>query len=100
MKPLLTLNSLSGGKSSAYIAAEHPADFDVFALVRVEDPRCAFPDRLIAQQVEDRIQAPFVGTAEDDMIIYTMLDLEQHIGRKIHWVTGPTFDELTGHKSR
>jgi len=28
------------------------------------------------------------------MIIYTMLDLEQYIGRKITWVTGKTFDEI------
>lgn len=89
-----TVNSLSGGKTSSYIAANYPADYDVFALVRIEDKRCTFPDKKLRQEVEDRIQAPFIATAEDDTIIYTMLDLEQYIGRKITWVTGKTFDKI------
>lgn len=89
-----TINSVSGGKTSAYIAANYPADYDVFALVRIEDKKCLFPDAKIRQEVEDRIQAPFIGTAEDDVIIYTILDLEQHIGRPITWVTGKTFDQV------
>ena len=88
------VNSLSGGKTSSYIAANYPADYDVFALVRIEDKRCLFPDKKIRQIVEDRIQAPFIATAEDDTIIYTMLDLEQYIGREITWVTGKTFDKI------
>jgi hypothetical protein len=89
-----TLNSLSGGKTSSYIAANYPADYDVFALVRVEDVKCKFPDAKIRQEVEDKLQAPFIGTAEDDTIIHTMLDLEQYIGREITWVTGKTFDNV------
>lgn len=89
-----TINSLSGGKTSSYMAAHYPADVDIFALVRVEDEACRFPDEKIRKQVEDRIQAPFIGTVEEDAIIYTMLDLEQHIGRKITWVTGITFDSV------
>ena len=88
-----TVNSLSGGKTSAYIAANYPADYDIFSLVRIEDQNCKFPDEKIRKEVEDRIQAPFIGTAEDDMIIYTMLDLEQFIGRPITWVTGKTFEQ-------
>lgn len=95
-----TMNSLSGGKTSSYIAANYPADYDVFSLVRVEDPNCKFPDEKIRKEVEDRIQAPFIGTVEDDMIIYTMLDLEQFIGRPITWVTGKTFDQITKRKDK
>ena len=91
---LKTVNSLSGGKTSSYIAANYPADYDVFALVRTDDKNCMFPDKKLRQEVEDRIQAPFIATAEDDTIIYTMLDLEQYIGRKITWVTGNTFDDV------
>jgi len=93
-----TLNSLSGGKTSSYIAANYPADYDIFSLVRIEDKNCLFPDAKIRKEVEDRIQAPFIGTAEDDMIIYTMLDLEQYIGRPITWVTGKTFDQVVSRK--
>ena len=95
-----TVNSLSGGKTSSYIAANYPADYDVFALVRIEDQNAKFKDDKIRQEVEDRIQAPFIATAEDDTIIYTMLDLEQYIGRKITWVTGKTFDEITTRKDK
>lgn len=88
------VTSVSGGKTSAYIAANYPSEHLVFALVRTDDPECTFKDRKIAKQVEDRIQKPFVGTLEDDTIIYTMLDLEQHLGQKIDWVSGITFDQL------
>lgn len=91
---MTTVNSLSGGKTSSYIAANYPADYDVFALVRIEDEKSKFPDAKIRQEVEDRIQSPFIGTAEDDTIIYTMLDLEQYIGRPITWITGKTFDKV------
>lgn len=89
-----TINSLSGGKTSSYIAAHYPADYDVFSLVRTEDQASKFKDEKVRQMVEDRIQAPFIATAEDDTIVYTMLDLEQYIGREITWVTGPTFEQV------
>lgn len=88
-----TVNSLSGGKTSSYIAAHYPADYNVFALVRTDDKNCMFPDKKLRQQVSDRIGKEFIGTLEDDTIIYTMFDLEQYIGRKITWVSGKTFDE-------
>ncbi|MEM9687629.1 MAG: hypothetical protein AAF934_12025 [Bacteroidota bacterium] len=94
----LTVNSVSGGKTSAYIAAHYPADYNLFALVRLEDPECRFPDAKIRSEVEDRIQKPFIGTAEDDTIIYTMLDLEQYMGRPITWVSGITFEQVIAEK--
>ena len=30
-----TVNSISGGKTSAYIAAHYPSDYNVFSLVRM-----------------------------------------------------------------
>ncbi len=89
-----TVNSLSGGKTSSYIASNYPADYNVFSLVRTDDKNCMFPDAKIRQEVSDRLGTEFIGTLEDDTIIYTMLDLEQHIGSKIDWVTGKTFDEI------
>jgi len=88
-----TVNSLSGGKTSSYIAANYPADYNVFSLVRTSDKKCMFPDAKIRQQVSDRLGTEFIGTLEEDTIIYTMLDLEQYIGSKIDWVTGKTFDD-------
>jgi hypothetical protein len=91
---MITVNSLSGGKTSSYIAKHYPADYNVFSLVRTDDKNCLFPDAKIRQKVSDRLGTEFIGTLEDDMIIYTMLDLEQYIGSKIDWVTGKTFDEI------
>ena len=88
-----TVNSLSGGKTSSYIAANYPADYNVFSLVRTDDKKCLFPDAKIRQEVSDRLGKEFIGTLEDDTIVYTMLDLEQYIGSKIDWVSGKTFDK-------
>ena len=95
-----TVNSLSGGKTSSYIAANYPADYNVFALVRTNDKNCLFPDKKLRQEVSDRIGKEFIGTLEEDAIIYTMLDLEQFIGQKIHWVSGKTFDEITNRNGK
>ena len=88
-----TVNSISGGKTSAYIAANYPADYNVFSLVRTDDKNCMYPDAKVRQLVSDKLGTEFIGTLEDDVIIDTILDLEQFIGQEIHWVTGKTFDE-------
>jgi hypothetical protein len=89
-----TVNSLSGGKTSSYIAVNYPADYNVFALVRTSDKNCLFPDAKIRQIVSDKIQREFIGTLEEDAIIYTMLDLEQYLGKEIVWLSEKTFDEV------
>lgn len=92
---MITVNSISGGKTSAYVAANYKADYNVFSLVRTNDKKCLFPDAKLRQQVSDRLGGvEFIGTLEEDIIIYTMFDLEQFIGQKIDWVTGRTFDEI------
>lgn len=92
------VNSLSGGKTSSFIAANYPADYNVFSLVRTDDSNCLFPDKKIRQIVSDKIGKEFIGTLEEDAIIYTILDLEQFIGKKIDWVSGITFDEVVEKK--
>lgn len=89
-----TVTSISGGKTSAYLSAEYPSDYNVFALVRTDDKNCLFPDKKLRQVVEDRIQKPFIGTLEDDVIITTILELEQYLGKEIHWVSGMTFEKI------
>lgn len=92
-----TVNSLSGGKTSSYMAVHYPADINIFAIVRVKDPACVWmngKDENTRQLISDRIGQEFIGTAEMDEVIYTILDLEQMIGSEIKIVTGPTFDEV------
>jgi len=89
-----TVNSISGGKTSAYIAANYPADYNVFSLVRTDDKSCIYPDAKVRQIVSDKIGKEFIGTLEDDIIIETILNLEQFIGSKIDWVSGNSFDKV------
>ena len=95
-----SVNSLSGGKTSSYVAVHYPADYNIFSLVRTSNKECEFPDKKIRQIVSDKLGGiPFCGTLEDDTIIYTMLDLEQFIGKKINWITGETFDSIIKNKN-
>ena len=89
-----TVNSVSGGKTSSYIAVHYPADYNIFALVRTNDKLCQYPDKKIRQIVSDKIGKEFVGTVEQDNVIQIILDLEQMIGKEIHWCSGITFDEV------
>jgi hypothetical protein len=92
-----TVNSISGGKTSAYIAKHYPADINIFSLVRIEDTDNLWmkgKDEKTRQLISDRLQTEFIGTAEMDEIIYTILDLEQFIGQEIKIITGDTFEEV------
>jgi hypothetical protein len=92
-----TVNSISGGKTSAYLMQHFPADYNIFSLVRVEDKDCLWmggKDEPTRQLISDRIGQEFIGTVEMDEIIYTILDLEQFTGQKIDLITGKTFEEI------
>lgn len=93
---MITVNSISGGKTSAYLMKHYPANINIFSLVRVEDKDNLWmkgKDEKTRQIVSDKIGKEFVGTVEMDEIIYTILDLEQHTGQSVNWVTGLTFEE-------
>jgi hypothetical protein len=92
-----TFNSISGGKTSAYLEVHYPSDYRAFSLVRTSDKNCIYPDAKVRQMVSDKLGVEFIGTLEDDIIINTILDLEQFTGREIKWVTGKTFDEVIRH---
>jgi hypothetical protein len=92
-----TVNSISGGKTSAYVMAHYPADINIFSLVRVEDRENLWmkgKDEKTRQLISDKIGKEFIGTVEMDDIIYTILDLEQYTGQKVDWVTGKTFEQV------
>lgn len=92
-----TVNSISGGKTSSYVAKHYPADIDVFSLVRIEDRECLWmqgKDEPTRNLISDRLGCEFVGTPEMDLIIYTILDLEQFLGREITMITGKSFEQI------
>ena len=95
-----TINSLSGGKTSSYMAVHYPADYNLFALVTIEDYNCQPKDRQLVQKVSDKIGKEFIATAEDDKTLYAIFDLEQKIGKEIIWLNDLSFDELLRKRKR
>jgi len=89
-----TVNSLSGGKTSSYMAVHYPADYNIFSLVRIEAEYCKPKDESIVKYVSDKIGMDFIATAESDTTLYVIRDLEQLIGKEIIWLTGDTFEQL------
>lgn len=96
-----TVNSLSGGKTSSYIAMNYPADYELFALVCIDDHNAGkHIDRALKQKVNDKLQKycshenPFVATAEDIKTVTAIFDLEQKIGREIIFLRSYGFEQV------
>ena len=52
-----TVNSLSGGKTSSYIAVHYPADIEVFALCCIDSHNAGRDiDKLLMQMTNDKLQ--------------------------------------------
>lgn len=93
-KHMKTINSVSGGQTSAYMMKHYPADYNLFALVELEDPACAPKDPWIKKYFESKTGREFIATAEEDAIAYTLHDMEQFTGQEITFVQNKTFDQL------
>jgi len=94
-----TVNSISGGKTSAYMALNYPADYNLFALICIEAEYCKPKDNGLVKYVSDKIGKDFIATAESDKTLYVMRDLEQLLGQNIKWLTGDTFEKITQRKN-
>lgn len=94
MKNRKTIISVSGGKTSSYLAANYESDYLINSIVRTNDLNCKFPDELTRKVISDRLGLDFIGTLEDNNLIYTILDLEQYLGKEIKLVTGVAFEDL------
>ena len=102
---MITYNGISGGQTSAYLEEHFPADYLGTSIVRL-DPQKKYnikwmkgKDEKTRQLISDRLGVEFYATAEDDVFIYTILDLEQRWGKEIKMLTDVTFDELISRKS-
>ena len=89
-----TVNSISGGKTSAYMAYKYPANVELFALVCIEAEYCKPKDKGLVKYVSDKIGKDFIATAESDKTLYVVRDLEQLLGKEIKWVAGDTFEQV------
>jgi len=103
----MIINSLSGGKTSSFMAVHFPADLQVFACVCLDAPDCAPSDPAIAAYAQQKLAkyadryGEFIATAESDKTLRVMMDLEQLLGQEIVWTRGKSFDQiLNGRKTR
>jgi hypothetical protein len=105
---MIKINSLSGGKTSSYLAVHYPADYEVFSLVCINDVNSKPKDKALVDYVNRKTQkfhaefGEFIATAEDDRTLVVMMDLEQKLGKDIIWVRGMSFDDVidNGTKTR
>lgn len=94
------VNSISGGKTSGYIAANIKADYNIFSLVCTDDNESRPKDKSLTNYTNHKLEkfipefGEFIATTEDDATIKAMIDLEQTIGENIIWVRGKSFDDV------
>jgi len=101
-----TINSLSGGKTSSYLAVHYPSDYNIFSLVCIDDKKCKPNDKRLIQKINDKLDqggyikkyGEFIATAESDVTLKTIFQLEQKIGKNINWLRGKSFDQLINDK--
>jgi len=95
---LPTATSLSGGKSSAYMALHYPTDVYLFAPVLTNDPACIIQDRSLRQYCQAKVPSfnwDDGGCRELDQTLFNLRKLEQELGQEIAWVAAPfTYDQL------
>lgn len=97
---MIKVNSLSGGRTSSYMAVHYPADHNVFSVVCIDRADAAPKDPEVLKYAQRKLArfvpefGEFIATAEDDATLRVMMDLEQLLGRDITWVRGLSFDNL------
>ena len=89
-----TINSLSGGKTSSYMAVHYPADINIFACVCIDDSKCMPKDLTVLAYAQNKLNGNFIASAESEKTLKVMMQLEQKIGKEIIWVRGKSFDEV------
>lgn len=76
------------------MALNIPADANVFACVCVDDLKCAPKDKAILGYCLEKMKGRFIASAEHELTLKVMMELEQKIGKEIVWVRGKSFDEI------
>lgn len=103
---MTTINSISGGRTSSYMAIHYPVDYNIFSLVCIDDHRAAHKDPKVTQMVNDRLEksgslakyGEFIASPEFDETINVLLDLEDRVGSEIVWIRGKSFDEVVNRR--
>lgn len=89
-----TINSVSGGRTSSFMAVNYPTDINIFACVCIDSPEAAPKDDSIYNYCLEKLDGNFIASAERQKTLKAMMDLEQLIGKEIVWVRGKSFDTV------
>lgn len=81
-----SVTSVSGGKTSAYMALHYPTDYYIFAVVLTDHEPSAPKDPGLLRECQARVPN-FVATHEADQTLVNVLRLEQELGQPIQWVS-------------
>lgn len=89
-----TVSSISGGRTSAYMAIHYPTDINLFAVVLTSDPFSVPKDKGLLREMQNRIPH-FIASRELDDTLKSVLLLEQKLGKEIKFLASTrTFDEV------
>lgn len=91
---ITTINSVSGGKTSSYMAIKYPSDVNIFACVCIDFLKAAPKDPYILMYCLEKLNGDFIASAESEKTLKIMIQLEQKLGKEIVWVRGKSFDEI------
>lgn len=95
---LVTIASVSGGKSSAMMLSlwSHEIDVALFSVVLTQDKNARPKDKGLLRECQKKIPW-FEASRELDLTLINLLRLEQELGREIRWLAAEfTYDELIG----
>ncbi len=90
-----TVTSISGGRSSAYMALHYyPTDYYIFACVLTDHKPSAPKDPGLLRRCKERIPH-FTASLEADSTLKNMLEIEQLLGKPVKWVASEfTLDQF------
>lgn len=90
-----TITSLSGGKSSAYMAVHFPTDYYLFAVVLTDQSEVAPKDPGLLRECQRRIPG-FIASRELDQTLLNVLKLEELLGKEVRWIAASDSQENPG----
>lgn len=96
---MITVNSISGGKTSAYMAIHYKTDINIFSCVCIEHEPSKPKDKAVLNYALNKLNGNFIASAEREMTLKVLMDLEQTLGTPIIWVRGKSFDQIIDENS-
>lgn len=89
-----SVSSISGGRTSLYMALFYPTQLHVFSLVSIVSKDSLPKDKSLIDYIEQKTGKELTGTAESVKTLQLMREFEQLLGSNIIWLTKRTYDSL------